>query len=130
MAGLLWKIIRYAAPRGNRSIRNRIIGAFICLVLAKTSNIFTPLIYGSSVDLVNGYNGFSMMVLWYLLGAYALSRLGQQIFSEAKEYLFSRVAQRAGSTTPTIVARGASRSPLFFCAAHFTRIFAHRASMT
>ena len=28
-------------------------------------------------------------------GAYALSRLGQQIFSEAKEYLFSRVAQRA-----------------------------------
>ena len=95
MAGILWEIARYAAPRGNRSIRNRIAGAFICLVLAKASNIFTPLIYGWSVDLVNGDNGFSMMVLWYLLGAYALSRLGQQIFSEAKEYLFSRVAQRA-----------------------------------
>lgn len=95
MAGLLWEIIRFAAPRGNRSIRNRIAGAFICLILAKASNIFTPLIYGWSVDLVNGENGFSMMVLWYLLGAYALSRLGQQIFSEAKEYLFSRVAQRA-----------------------------------
>ena len=95
MAGLLWEIIRFAAPRGNRSIRNRIAGAFICLILAKASNIFTPLIYGWSVDLVNGDNGFSMMVLWYLLGAYALSRLGQQIFSEAKEYLFSRVAQRA-----------------------------------
>ena len=95
MAGVLWEIARYAAPRGNRSIRNRIVGAFICLVLAKASNIFTPLIYGWSVDLVNGDNGFSMMVLWYLLGAYALSRLGQQIFSEAKEYLFSRVAQRA-----------------------------------
>ena len=95
IAGLLWEIIRFAAPRGNRSIRNRIAGAFICLILAKASNIFTPLIYGWSVDLVNGDNGFSMMVLWYLLGAYALSRLGQQIFSEAKEYLFSRVAQRA-----------------------------------
>ena len=95
MAGLLWEIIRFAAPRGNRSIRNRIAGAFVCLILAKASNIFTPLIYGWSVDLVNGDNGFSMMVLWYLLGAYALSRLGQQIFSEAKEYLFSRVAQRA-----------------------------------
>ena len=95
MAGLLWEIIRFAAPRGNRSIRNRIAGAFICLILAKASNIFTPLIYGWSVDLVNGDNGFSMIVLWYLLGAYALSRLGQQIFSEAKEYLFSRVAQRA-----------------------------------
>ena len=95
MAGLILEIIRFAAPRGNRSIRNRIAGAFICLILAKASNIFTPLIYGWSVDLVNGDNGFSMMVLWYLLGAYALSRLGQQIFSEAKEYLFSRVAQRA-----------------------------------
>ena len=95
MAGLLWEIARYAAPRGNRSIRNRMAGAFICLILAKASNIFTPLIYGWSVDLVNGDNGFSMMVLWYLLGAYALSRLGQQIFLEAKEYLFSRVAQRA-----------------------------------
>ena len=95
MAGLLWQIARYAAPRGNRSIRNRIIGAFVCLVLAKASNIFTPLVYGWSVDLVNGDNGFSLMVLWYLLGAYALSRLGQQIFSEGKEYLFSRVAQRA-----------------------------------
>ena len=95
MAGLLWEIARYAAPRGNRSIRNRIVGAFLCLVLAKASNIVTPLLYGWSVDLVNGDNGFSMMVLWYLLGAYALSRLGQQIFSEAKEYLFSRVAQRA-----------------------------------
>lgn len=95
MAGLLWEIARYAAPRGNQSIRNRIVGAFLCLVLAKASNIVTPLLYGWSVDLVNGDNGFSMMVLWYLLGAYALSRLGQQIFSEAKEYLFSRVAQRA-----------------------------------
>ena len=95
MAELLWEIARYAAPRGNRSIRNRIVGAFLCLVLAKASNIVTPFLYGWSVDLVNGDNGFSMMVLWYLLGAYALSRLGQQIFSEAKEYLFSRVAQRA-----------------------------------
>ena len=95
MAGLLWEIARYAAPRGDRSIRNRIIGAFLCLLLAKASNIVTPLLYGWSVDLVNGDNGFSMMVLWYLLGGYALSRLGQQIFSEAKEYLFSRVAQRA-----------------------------------
>ena len=94
MAGLLWEIARYAAPRGNRSIRNRIVGAFLCLVLAKASNIVTPLLYGWSVDLVNGDNGFSMMVLWYILGPMRF-RLGQQIFSEAKEYLFSRVAQRA-----------------------------------
>ena len=85
----------YAAPRGNKQIRARIIGAFACLVLAKSSNIVTPLLYGGAVDYVNGDAGFSTLILWYILGAYALSRLGQQVFSEGKEYLFSRVAQRA-----------------------------------
>ena len=92
---LLLEIAAYAAPRGNTQIRNRIIGAFACLILAKSSNIITPLLYGGAVDYVNGDAGFSTLILWYILGAYALSRLGQQIFSEGKEYLFSRVAQRA-----------------------------------
>jgi ATP-binding cassette subfamily B protein len=92
---LLLEIAAYAAPRGNRQIRARIIGAFACLVLAKSSNIVTPLLYGGAVDYVNGDAGFSTLILWYILGAYALSRLGQQVFSEGKEYLFSRVAQRA-----------------------------------
>ena len=92
---LLLEITAYAAPRGNTQIRNRIIGAFACLILAKSSNIVTPLLYGGAVDYVNGDAGFSTLILWYILGAYALSRLGQQIFSEGKEYLFSRVAQRA-----------------------------------
>ena len=92
---LLLEIAAYAAPRGNTQIRNRIIGAFACLILAKSSNIITPLLYGGAVDYVNGDTGFSTLILWYILGAYALSRLSQQIFSEGKEYLFSRVAQRA-----------------------------------
>ena len=92
---LLLEIAAYAAPRGNTQIRNRIIGAFAFLILAKSSNIITPLLYGWAVDYVNGDAGFSTLILWYILGAYALSRLGQQIFSEGKEYLFSRVAQRA-----------------------------------
>ena len=92
---LLLEIAAYAAPRGNTQIRNRIIGAFACLILAKSSNIITPLLYGGAVDYVNGDAGFSTLILWYILGAYAVSRLGQQIFSEGKEYLFSRVAQRA-----------------------------------
>lgn len=92
---LLLETAAYAAPRGNKQIRYRIIGAFTCLVLAKSSNIFTPLLYGGAVDYVNGDAGFSALILWYILGAYALSRLGQQVFSEGKEYLFSRVAQRA-----------------------------------
>jgi len=95
VASLILTIASCAAPKGDKAIRTRIIAAFICLLLAKSSNIITPLLYGRAVDYVNGDAGFSLMVLWYVLGAYALSRLGQQVFTEAKEYLFSRVAQRA-----------------------------------
>ena len=92
---LLKQLFSYAAPRGNTRLQMRIWLALLCLFLAKGSNILTPLLYGKSVDLVSQDNGFSVYILLYLLGSYALARLGQQIFSEAKEYLFSRISQRA-----------------------------------
>jgi ATP-binding cassette subfamily B protein len=73
----------------------RIGAAFACLVAAKSSNMVTPLLYGAAVDLVNGDSGFAMSALMFLVGGYALARLGQQVFSEAKQYLFAKVAQRA-----------------------------------
>ena len=85
----------YTAPKGDKKVRLRILLAFACLVAAKLSNLITPLLYGASVDLVNGEDGFSLTILWYLLGGYAAARLGQQVFAETKQYLFARVAQRA-----------------------------------
>ena len=85
----------FTAPKGDKAVRRRIIYAFLCLVAAKLSNLITPLLYGASVDLVSGDEGFSLTILWFILGGYALARLGQQIFAEAKQYLFARVAQRA-----------------------------------
>jgi ABC-type transport system involved in Fe-S cluster assembly fused permease/ATPase subunit len=94
-ATLLRSLMHYTAPRGDKKIRVRIAAAFGCLVAAKGSNMITPLLYGAAVDLVNGESGFAMSALMYLVGGYALARLGQQIFSEAKQYLFAKVAQRA-----------------------------------
>ncbi|NCW30822.1 MAG: ABC transporter ATP-binding protein/permease, partial [Alphaproteobacteria bacterium] len=94
-ATLLRSLMHYTAPRGDNKIRVRITAAFGCLVAAKGSNMITPLLYGAAVDLVNGESGFAMSALMYLVGGYALARLGQQIFSEAKQYLFAKVAQRA-----------------------------------
>ena len=89
------ELYEYTAPKGDKKVRLRIMLALACLVAAKLSNLITPLLYGASVDLVNGEDGFAVTILWYLLGGYAAARLGQQIFSEAKQYLFARVAQRA-----------------------------------
>ena len=50
---LLRQLFSYAAPRGNKRLRARIWAAVLCLLLAKGSNVFTPLLYGKAVDLVN-----------------------------------------------------------------------------
>ena len=92
---LALELYDFTAPKGDKKVRARIALAFVCLVAAKISNLITPLLYGASVDLVNGDDGFSLTILWFILGAYAAARLGQQIFAEAKQYLFARVAQRA-----------------------------------
>ncbi len=92
---LLRELMRYTAPPGDHRIRLRIAAAFACLVAANGANIVTPLLYGAAVDLVNGESGFTMTTLLFLVGGYALARLGQQVFNEAKQYLFAKVAQRA-----------------------------------
>ena len=54
-----------------------------------------PLFYGMAVDMVNLEDGFIMSALLFVLGGYALTRLGEQVFSELKQFFFTRVAQRA-----------------------------------
>ena len=92
LLGQLWS---YTAPRGDWRVRGRIAAAFGALVAARGSNIITPLLYGAAVDMVNDEAGFSLKILLVLVAGYALARLGQQVFSEAKQYLFAAVAQRA-----------------------------------
>ena len=92
---LLGELWRYTAPRGDWRVRGRIAAAFSALVAARGSNIITPLMYGAAVDMVNQDAGFSLKMLLLIIAGYALSRLGQQVFSEAKQYLFAAVAQRA-----------------------------------
>ncbi|MEC9144873.1 MAG: ABC transporter ATP-binding protein/permease [Pseudomonadota bacterium] len=92
---LLGELWRYTAPKGDWRVRGRIAAAFSALVAARGSNIITPLMYGAAVDMVNQDAGFSLKMLLLIIAGYALSRLGQQVFSEAKQYLFAAVAQRA-----------------------------------
>ena len=92
LLGQLWG---YTAPRGDWRVRGRIAAAFSALVAARGSNIITPLLYGAAIDMVNDEAGFSLKILLLLVAGYALARLGQQVFSEAKQYLFASVAQRA-----------------------------------
>ena len=78
-------------------LKRRLLGAALCLVLAKVSNLLTPWLLGQVVD---GLDQAAVAATW-LLGAvglvlaYALSRLAALVFSEGREVLFTAVSQHA-----------------------------------
>ena len=73
----------------------RIFLAFIFLFLATIVTVYTPFLYGKAVDLVSEGKQVNLNLLWFVIGSYALARLGQVFFDEAKEFVFARVAQKA-----------------------------------
>ena len=91
----LQELIRFVIPRGNKEMPIRIILALIFLSLATLLSVYTPFLYGKAVDLVAEGKLVDLNLLWLVIGSYALARLGQVFFDEAKEFVFARVAQRA-----------------------------------
>ena len=91
----LYELLRFVVPKGNKEMPFRIALALIFLLLATLVSVYTPFLYGKAVDLVSEKNSINLSLLWFVIGAYALARLGQVFFDEAKEFVFARVAQRA-----------------------------------
>ena len=91
----LQELIRFVIPIGNKEMPIRIILALIFLSLATLVSVYTPFLYGKAVDLVAQGKLVDLNLLWLVIGSYALARLGQVFFDEAKEFVFARVAQRA-----------------------------------
>ena len=91
----LKELIRFVIPTGNKEMPVRIVLAFIFLFLATLISVYTPFLYGKAVDLVSQGKSVDINLLWAVIGSYALARLGQVFFDEAKEFVFARVAQKA-----------------------------------
>ncbi len=89
------ELLRFVIPKGNKEMPVRITLALIFLVLATLVSVYTPFLYGKAVDLVSDKSSINLSLLWLVIGSYALARLGQVFFDEAKEFVFARVAQRA-----------------------------------
>ena len=91
----LKELLRFVIPKGNKEMPFRICLAFIFLFLATLVTVYTPFLYGKAVDLVSEGKQVNLNLLWFVIGSYALARLGQVFFDEAKEFVFARVAQKA-----------------------------------
>ena len=92
----LVELFRYVSPKGDRSVTTRIVIALAFVALARAATLVVPIFYGKLVDHVAGEDaGFDLSIMWWLLGGYALARIGQQFFDEGSEFVFVRVAQKA-----------------------------------
>jgi len=82
-------------PKGQFEMRARVVIALICLAAAKFFNIFVPMLFKRLVDGLTHKPELVLALPLGLLLAYGLARVLTQSFSELRDAVFARVAQRA-----------------------------------
>ena len=85
---------RHLWPKGEWTLRSRVIAAGVLLVLAKVTNVYVPILYKDAVDML-GDKAQVVAVPIALIVAYGLARVLAQAFGELRDAIFSPVAQRA-----------------------------------
>lgn len=93
--GPIRALLPYVWPQGMWSIRMRVLGALLALAGSKIANVYVPLIYKQAVDMLSGEAAAVIALPMGLLLAYGGARVLSVGFSELREALFARVAQRA-----------------------------------
>jgi ATP-binding cassette subfamily B protein len=79
----------------------RVMAAMACLIAAKVANVGVPMVLKKLIDqlTINPASPHALLVLPLgALVAYGLLRLSTTVFTEMREFLFSRVTQRAVRT--------------------------------
>ena len=82
-------------PKGQFEMRARVVIALLCLAAAKFFNIFVPMLFKRLVDWLGHKPDLVLTLPLGLLLAYGLARVLTQSFSELRDAVFARVAQRA-----------------------------------
>jgi len=102
-----WQAVKDILPhlwsRVGWDLRTRVIAAIACLIVAKLANVYVPILFKGMVDALSPKIGagvatgtaIAIAVPIGLLVAYGLARIATQVFSELRDGIFARVAQRA-----------------------------------
>jgi ATP-binding cassette, subfamily B, heavy metal transporter len=102
-----WQAVKELMPhlwsRIGWDLRARVGAAIACLIIAKLANVYVPILFKGMVDALSPRIGqeaatgasIALAVPIGLLIAYGLARVATQLFSELRDGIFARVAQRA-----------------------------------
>lgn len=94
---ILGLLLPYLWPRHRFDLKARVLIALFFLTISKVVNVYMPILYKKSIDLL----GMSSEALTWLslpvliIFAYGAARLGAQIFNELKDVLTARVEHYA-----------------------------------
>jgi ABC-type transport system involved in Fe-S cluster assembly fused permease/ATPase subunit len=88
-------LLPYLWPMGEIGLKVRVICAMIFLIFAKTTNLAIPIFFKQIIDSLTIKDQALIIVPIALLLIYGAARVLYQLFSELRDAVFTRVAQRA-----------------------------------
>jgi ABC-type transport system involved in Fe-S cluster assembly fused permease/ATPase subunit len=98
-ASRTWGVIgilgRHLWPKGEKTLRVRVVVAMVLLVAAKLTNVYVPILYKNAVDALGSPAAQAAAVPIALIVAYGVARVLSQAFGEVRDAVFAPVAQRA-----------------------------------
>ncbi len=97
--GFEWGALRSLAPHlwpaSNPAIRLRVVGALSLLTAAKLATVYVPLLFKRMVDLFSDPQHLPVALPLGMIAAYGALRIAAIAFSELRDAVFAKVAQRA-----------------------------------
>jgi len=93
--GALASLAPHLWPASNPAIRVRVVGALALLTAAKLATVYVPLLFKRMVDLFSDPQNLPVALPLGMIAAYGVLRIAAIAFSELRDAVFARVAQRA-----------------------------------
>ena len=97
--GFEWSALRSLAPHlwpaSNPSIRWRVVGALALLTAAKLATVYVPILFKRMVDLFSDPQHLPIALPLGMIVGYGVLRIAAIAFSELRDAVFAKVAQRA-----------------------------------
>ncbi len=97
--GFEWNALRslapYLWPRGDSSVKFRVVAALVMLACAKLATVYVPLVYRDMVNLFSNPDRTAIELPIALLVGYGVLRVLSIAFAELRDAIFAKVGQRA-----------------------------------
>ncbi len=97
--GFEWGALRSLAPHlwpaSNPAIRVRVVGALALLTAAKLATVYVPILFKRMVDLFSDPQHLPVVLPLGMIVGYGVLRIAAIAFSELRDAVFAKVAQRA-----------------------------------